>query len=106
MVLGRLPTDLPPPVRSLVELMSLIGHSVRPRNIRIPLFGDAALRALTMPLLVILGGRDVLLDSRETKSRLERVRPDAEIVFLPEARHSIPGQTVRIQESLLRNQAT
>jgi pimeloyl-ACP methyl ester carboxylesterase len=103
MVLGRLPTDLPPPARSLVELMSLIGRSVRTRTIRIPLFGDAVLGALTMPLLVILGGRDVLLDSCETKSRLERLTPECRDHFLPEARHFIPGQTERIQESLLRN---
>lgn len=62
----------------------------------LPVFSDEALRRLTMPVLAIAGGRDVLLDSAGTKRRLERSAPRSEVVLLPEAGHVILGQTQRI----------
>ncbi len=44
-----------------------------------------------MPVMAILGGKDVLLDSAETKQRLERNVPHAEIRYFPEAGHFIPA---------------
>lgn len=55
-----------------------------------------SLRNLTMPLLAIVGARDVLLDSAETKRRLERHAPDGEVIYFQDAGHFIPGQTGRI----------
>ena len=63
---------------------------------KIPRLSDADLARVTAPMLVIVGGQDVLLDSEDTRRRLERWTPSAEVVFLPEARHAIPGQTARI----------
>lgn len=68
---------------------------------KLPLFSDEALQRLTMPVLAIVGGNDVLLDSAETKRRLETNVPQAEIRYLPEAGHFIPGQTHAILEFLL-----
>ena len=68
--------------------------------VHLPVFSDDALRRLTMPLLAIVGGRDVLLASRETKQRLERHAPHAEVVYLPEAGHLITGQTAKVIEFL------
>lgn len=42
---------------------------------------DAQLTALDMPILAIVGGRDVLLDSADTRARLQRNVPHAEIFF-------------------------
>jgi pimeloyl-ACP methyl ester carboxylesterase len=64
--------------------------------VKLPVFSDEALRRLDIPLLAIVGARDVLLDSRQTKNRLERLVPQAEVVYLPEAGHFIPGQTGKI----------
>jgi pimeloyl-ACP methyl ester carboxylesterase len=64
--------------------------------VRLPVFSDDALRKLDMPVLAIVGPRDVLLNSTETKRRLERHASKAEVVYLPEAGHFIPGQTKRI----------
>ena len=64
--------------------------------VKLPVFSDDALGRLNMPVLAIVGGRDMLLDSRKTKSRLERLAPNAQVVCLPEAGHFIPGQTTRI----------
>jgi hypothetical protein len=54
-----------------------------------------------MPLLAIVGGKDVLLDSAETRDRLQRNVAGAEVHFHPDLGHFIPGQTGVILEFLL-----
>jgi pimeloyl-ACP methyl ester carboxylesterase len=96
MVFGPAPKELPEIVRPLMELLGLIGREFRPRVVKIPVISDAALAALAMPVLAIVGGKDVLIDSVETRERLTRQAPHAEVVFLPEGRHFLPGQTARV----------
>jgi len=93
MVFGPAPASLPEIVRPLMNLMGAIGQDFRPRVVKIPRLSDADLAALDMPVLAIVGGRDVLIDSAGTRDRLTRLAPRAKVVFLPEARHFIPGQT-------------
>jgi pimeloyl-ACP methyl ester carboxylesterase len=102
LILGRPPADPTPPVRAFMNFVSLIQEHFRPRRVKLPVFSDDALRRLDMPVLAIVGARDVLLDSAETKSRLERHVPQAEVVFLPETGHFIPGQAGRVLAFLSR----
>lgn len=96
MVVGRARGEPPPAARPFIQLMSLIGRTIRPRIVRIPRLTDADLLRLEAPMLVIVGGRDVLLDSEDTRRRLAEHALQAEVAFLPEARHFIPGQADRI----------
>jgi pimeloyl-ACP methyl ester carboxylesterase len=93
LVLGPVGVKPPEALRPFIELMEEIGRLVRPRIEQIPRLSDAELRALAMPVLAIAGGRDVLLDSHDTCRRLRQFVPHAEVCFLPEARHFIPGQS-------------
>ena len=102
LILGRPPADPTPPVKAFMNFVSLIHRHFRPHMLKLPVFPDDAIQRLDMPLLAIVGARDVLLDSAETKTRLERHAPKAEVVFLPEAGHFIPGQTGRVLEFLNR----
>jgi len=102
MVLGRAPGDPSPAMRAFGDFVSLIFENFRPRMTKLPIFGDDALKRLTMPVLAILGGKDVLLDSATTKRRLEHNLPRAEIRFLPEAGHLLREQTATILEFLRR----
>lgn len=86
--------------RALADLFLLIQRNFRPRR-RLPVFDDETLRRLTMPVLVILGGRDRMLDSGATRRRIEATVPHAEVRFLPEAGHLIPGQNRAILDFLL-----
>lgn len=95
-ILGRPPADPPAAVRAFLDFVALIHQHFRPRMVKLPVFSDDALRRLNKPLLAIVGARDVLLDSRQTKSRLERLVPQAEVIWLPEAGHLIPGQTGKV----------
>jgi pimeloyl-ACP methyl ester carboxylesterase len=105
MVFGPRPKITPESARPLSEMMGLILRGYRPRALKIPAFSNAALAGLAMPVLAILGGRDVLLDTAGARERLCRLVPEAEIAFLPEARHFIPGQGPRIFDFLRAGEA-
>jgi pimeloyl-ACP methyl ester carboxylesterase len=100
MVFGPRPTGLPPAVQDLVDYVGVLGAATRARPTRIPIFPDAALARLTMPVLAIVGGKDVLIDSGRTRDRLQAHVPGARVIHLPEARHVIPGQTAVIHDFL------
>jgi pimeloyl-ACP methyl ester carboxylesterase len=55
-----------------------------------------------MPILAIVGGRDVLLDSRDTKERLQRAAPHAQVYFIEDGYHFLPDQAPRIMAFLYR----
>jgi pimeloyl-ACP methyl ester carboxylesterase len=99
-ILGRAPVNPSPPVKAFLDFAALIRVHFRPRMVKLPVFSDSALRSLRMPVLAIVGARDVLLDSAQTKRRLEQYAPAAEVVYLPNAGHLIPGQTARVLEFL------
>ncbi|MBM7776538.1 pimeloyl-ACP methyl ester carboxylesterase [Actinokineospora baliensis] len=68
----------------------------RPRREQLPVFSDDALRALTMPVLAIVGEKDAMLDSQGTARRLTSTVPHAQVSVLPGVGHSIIGQTRRV----------
>jgi len=96
--IGPAPADARPAPPQFADYMSLVFKHFLPRRERLPVFGDDALERLTMPVLAIVGGRDAMLDSHETKRRLEQA--GASVVLLPEAGHGLRGQTARILEFL------
>jgi pimeloyl-ACP methyl ester carboxylesterase len=100
MVFGPVPANVPEAARPLADLMELIGRAIRPRVVRIPLCSDEALRALPMPMLAIMGGKDVLIDTWQARARLERLAPHAEISFIEEGYHFLPGQAPRVMDFL------
>ncbi len=102
LVLGRMPADASPAARRMAEFFQLIHENFRPRRVKLPVFSDDVLRQLKMPLMAIVGGKDMLIDSADTRNRLERNVAHAEIRYLPEAGHFIPGQTAAILDFLNR----
>jgi len=106
LILGRAPANPFPAMQPFMEFLSLIHKNLRPRMVKLPIFSDAAFERLTMPMMAIVGGKDVLLDSAEIKRRLERNIPHVEVRAHPEAGHFIPGQTTPILEFLLTLKVT
>lgn len=86
------PDAIPATARAFGDFMDLIFANFRPRTEVLPPFDDARLRQLTMPVLAVLGAKDVMIDSGGTRDRLVRNVPNAEIVWLPEAGHILVGQ--------------
>lgn len=73
--------------------MSSIFREFRPRREVLPMFSDARLRKLTMPVFLIVGGRDAMLNSRETIARMKRTVSNLTVRDLSETGHLIVGQT-------------
>jgi pimeloyl-ACP methyl ester carboxylesterase len=74
----------------VLDQVLLVARNYRYRSGDLPVFDDAALRRLTMPVHVLAGELDVMLDSRETKRRLEAVAPHATVRLLPGVGHFVP----------------
>ena len=72
-----------------------------PRREKLPVFPDAALRGLGMPVLVIVGGRDAMFDSRQTARRVHECVSQSTVKLLPDVGHAIFGQAGTINEFLL-----
>lgn len=94
---GPQPTgEVPPAVRAFLQFNADIHAHFRVRRERLPRFSDAALRRLAMPVLAILGGRDVFIDSAGTRSRLAANLPHADLRYLPEEGHFLMGHSGEI----------
>jgi pimeloyl-ACP methyl ester carboxylesterase len=73
-----------------------------PRREKLPVFPDDALRGLRMPVLVIVGGRDAMFDSRQAARRIHERVPQSTVKLLPDVGHAIFGQAATIDEFLRR----
>ncbi len=91
-----------PGMKEMSDFASLVFANFRLRGDRLPIFSGALLRKLGMPVLAIVGGKDVLLSSRETRRRLEANIKMADVRFLPDTGHLIRGQTETVCAFLLR----
>jgi pimeloyl-ACP methyl ester carboxylesterase len=88
---------LPEPV---VDALLVVFRNFRPRMERIPRCTNADLASLPMPVQVVVGSDDVLLDSRDTRERIEEHVRDATVVYVRHAGHVLPPQTERVSEFL------
>lgn len=99
---GAAPPAASPEVQAYGEFMDLIFANVRPRTEVLPPFSDAELARLSMPLLAILGAKDVMIDSAGTRERLVGNAPNAEVQWLPEAGHLLIGHAATIDGFLAK----
>ena len=88
-IIGPMPTGAALPDG---RLLSLVQKHFRSRMEPMPIFPDEALHRLTMPVMAIVGDRDAIADSAQTKRRLEAAARHAEVRYLPEVGHRIFGQ--------------
>lgn len=89
-------------LQTVEEFTTLINRHYRQRTDRLARFGDDALRRLAMPVLLIVGARDPMLDSAETRRRLESTVANLEVLQLADVGHMVIDQTAPILEFLQR----
>jgi pimeloyl-ACP methyl ester carboxylesterase len=84
----------------MLKYQKLIGKHFNYRRESIPIFSDNELKLLTMPTVVFVGAKDIMLHSDKTARRLSSLLPHAEINLLPEAGHSNVNDISKIIELL------
>jgi pimeloyl-ACP methyl ester carboxylesterase len=99
-ILGGMPADASPEIKQFTAFMALIFENLKPRTETPPTFDDAALARLTMPVLTIVGEKDVMLHSQAIVERLARVLPHAQVHCLPGAGHYLGDQRVPVLKFL------
>jgi pimeloyl-ACP methyl ester carboxylesterase len=101
-MLGPSPFDQSPHSKAVAAFMEMIFEHFRQNTAKVSRFSDEALRRLTMPVLLIVGGRDALIDSDESRERIESNVARAEVRYLPDAGHVVIAQTAPILDFLRR----
>lgn len=101
-ILGRMPADASTAMQQLATFITLIFENLTPRTETPPTFDDAALARLTMPVLAMVGEKDVMLYSHAILERLARLVPHAQLHCLERAGHYLGDQRVPILK-FLRN---
>ncbi|WP_062355414.1 alpha/beta fold hydrolase [Herbidospora yilanensis] len=82
------------------EFHERVNRVFKPRRDALPIYTDAELAGLTMPMLVIAGDRDALINGPETARRVRAGVPKADVRLLPGVGHLVTGQTETIREFL------
>lgn len=72
----------------MLKYQKLIGKSFNYRKETIPIFSDNELKLLTMPTVLFVGAKDIMLHSDKTARRLGNLLPHAQINISPKAGHS------------------
>jgi pimeloyl-ACP methyl ester carboxylesterase len=86
----------------MADYVRLIFQNFRPRREAPPIFTDAELRALSLPIQVVVGADDAMLHATQTRDRVTRLLPQAEMIWLDGAGHMLPPQTTRVADFLAR----
>ncbi len=105
MILGPMPDADNPGAIEASDFLSLINRHFRQRLDKVARFSDDTLKRLTMPVFLIVGEKDPMLDPAETVRRLKDNAPQTEIRSLPDVGHAVLGQTKPILDFLLRTAA-
>ncbi|ATB35614.1 carboxylesterase [Cystobacter fuscus] len=85
------------PMGALTE--TIFAH-FKPRTSPLPQPTTEQLRRLVMPVMAILGGKDVFIDAPRTRDRLEENVTRLTMRYLPEAPHFIPDQSEAVLDFL------
>ena len=80
----------------VADFVTLIFRHFRPRMEKLPIRTDAELASLRVPVQLIVGGRDALIRSNETRERMARLVPRLQLTYLENEGHLLPKQTSTI----------
>lgn len=91
--------DQPVP-EGTVEILTTVNQHFVSRMGVLPLFSDAELRRLTMPVLLLGGDRDILRDMTKIAGRLRPLLPNLTVQIIPGAGHALLDTAVVVDEFL------
>lgn len=100
LVMGLPPEERTPAAERFLKSCELIMSHHIIRTQPLPVYGDEALRKLTMPVLAVVGANDVVFDSNRIRRRLQTCVGGARLIWLETAGHGLTDQTTAIGEFL------
>jgi len=86
----------------LSRFLQTIATYVKPRTEALPIFSDQQLAAIPCPVLLLIGGKDVMLYPEEIRDRLKRNLRQYEEVYVANAGHYLGDQSVSLDRFLAR----
>jgi pimeloyl-ACP methyl ester carboxylesterase len=86
----------------LERLLQLIAANVKPRTEPLPIVSDQQLALISCPVLLLIGGQDVMLYPEEIRDRLKRNLRHYEEVYIVDAGHYLGDQSAAIDRFLER----
>lgn len=99
-LMGLPPSELTPQGWAFFDFFELVLQHARLRAQALRVFPSQQLHTLSMPVLAIMGGRDVVFNAVKMRHRLQTCVPHAQIVFLPDAGHGLTDQTAAVFDFL------
>lgn len=78
--------DMP---EEILSYQKLIANNFNFRRETVPIFSDEELKRLTMPVCLLVGEKDIMLDSNSTADRMKKLLPNAEVEMLLGEGHTI-----------------
>jgi pimeloyl-ACP methyl ester carboxylesterase len=67
----------------------------------LPIFSDLELQCLTMPVLLLVGERDVLRDAEKISARMQKLVPYLTTIIIPKGGHALLNTTAHILPFLI-----
>jgi pimeloyl-ACP methyl ester carboxylesterase len=74
---------------AMLKYQKLIGDNFNTSNELIPLFSDAELKRLVMPVIMFVGDKDIIIHSAKTAKGLRSLVPQAKINILQGVGHTL-----------------
>jgi pimeloyl-ACP methyl ester carboxylesterase len=100
LLMGLPPEERTPTAERFLKSCELIMSHHLIRTQPLPVFPDAALRKLRMPVLTVVGARDIVFNSNTIRRRLQTCVDAARLIWLDTAGHGLTDQTAAIGEFL------
>lgn len=82
------------------EAVILVSSHFKPRVGVLPIFTDAELQRLTMPVLLLMGTQDALRDAQQIAARMRKLAPHLAVTTLPGAGHALVNTAPQIMPFL------
>ena len=86
--------------QEIMDYQKFLGNNFNFGREQVPLFSDAELTQLTIPSILFVGQKDVMFHSLKTAQRYRNLVPDAKVIVLREAGHTLIGLVDDILEFL------
>lgn len=91
--------------QKFLDYQKLIGENANSRNELIPLFSDAEIKRLIMPVVMYVGEKDIIIHPAKAVRRLKSLLPNAQITVQPIVGHVLINLANKIVAFLLENPA-